>query len=144
LGYYKIDYITNFGICQAILGYYLGTIKKDIYMSKNIFGKRLKRLRQERELSQIQLAKLLNCVQTKISKLELNVLEPDLETLEKLSILFEVTTDYLIGISDDITAYNGKKKKTDYEYKYEYKDDYAKVKHTTSQPKKINNKKIQK
>jgi transcriptional regulator with XRE-family HTH domain len=105
-------------------------------MSKTIFGNRLKKLRQDKELSQIQLAKLFNCDQTTISQLELSKIEPNLETLEKLSILFEVTTDYLIGISDDITAYNGKKKKTDYEYKYEYKYEYAKVKHTTSQPKK--------
>lgn len=64
------------------------------------FKERLKELRLEKELSQIQLAKHLNISQRSVSNWETGVRQPDFETLEKLAKFFAVTTDYLLGISD--------------------------------------------
>lgn len=58
-----------------------------------------KELRKEKGLTQVQLANLLNLDQTTISKWELNKALPDVNTLCKLSSLFDVSTDYLLGLS---------------------------------------------
>ena len=64
------------------------------------FAKRLKELRKEKELLQIDLAKALKTTQRKISYWENEKIEPDLSSLWKLSDYFEVSIDYLIGKSD--------------------------------------------
>ena len=65
-----------------------------------LFSERLVQLRREKGLSQVELAKVLNTTQRRISYMELGKVEPDLSTLVALSSYFEVSTDYLIGIKD--------------------------------------------
>lgn len=65
------------------------------------FGKKLKELRLENNLTQTQLGQLLNVSKANISKYENNQLEPNLDTLNKISEEFNVSIDYLIGT--DIT-----------------------------------------
>ena len=65
-----------------------------------LFADRLKSLRNEKGLSQKELANALNLTQRKISYLETGQLEPDLSTLWKISSYFEVSCDYLIGKSE--------------------------------------------
>lgn len=61
---------------------------------------RLKELRTERRLKQIQMAELLNCTENHYQQIEYgNVNIPSL-TLEQLADFFEVSTDYLLGRSD--------------------------------------------
>lgn len=67
---------------------------------KVLFCERLLQLRKEKALTQLDLAKILNTTQRRISYLEQGKVEPDLTTLVALSQFFEVTTDYLIGIKD--------------------------------------------
>lgn len=67
---------------------------------KILFCERLLQLRKEKALTQLDLAKILNTTQRRISYLEQGKVEPDLTTLVALSQFFEVTTDYLIGIKD--------------------------------------------
>ena len=67
---------------------------------KILFSERLQQLRKEKELSQVELAKVLNTTQRRISYMESGKVEPDLSTLVALSVYFEVSTDYLIGIKD--------------------------------------------
>ena len=62
---------------------------------------RLKDLRIEKGLSQTELSELLGVHQTAVGKYERGVLEPNLNTLKKLSAIFEVSIDYLLGIEDD-------------------------------------------
>lgn len=62
---------------------------------------RIKELRQSLNLTQKELAKKVGFNQTVIGKYERNELEPNLETLKKLSVIFECTIDYIIGHSDD-------------------------------------------
>lgn len=67
---------------------------------KILFSERLGQLRREKGLTQLELAKVLNTTQRRISYMESNKVEPDLSTLVALSNYFEVSTDYLIGIKD--------------------------------------------
>ncbi|MCC0670021.1 helix-turn-helix protein [Clostridioides difficile] len=59
-------------------------------------GENLKRLRKERNLSQEQLAEMLNVSRQAISKWESNKTYPDIENLILLRNLFNVTLDDLI------------------------------------------------
>jgi len=65
-----------------------------------VFPKRLKDLREKSELSQQKLADLLGITQQAVAKWEAGKAEPDTATLLKLSDIFKVTTDYLLGKTD--------------------------------------------
>lgn len=62
------------------------------------FQERLKELRNEKELSQTELAKELKVSQRSISSWETGFRQPDFETLRLIAEYFDVTTDYLLGI----------------------------------------------
>lgn len=62
-----------------------------------MFKERLKQLREERNLTQAQLAKELDLSQGTIGNWERGTREPDFETVKTLADYFEVTTDYLLG-----------------------------------------------
>lgn len=58
---------------------------------------RIKELRQESGISQLELAKKLNIGQGTISNWESGRYEPDIKALQAMSDLFGVTVDYVIG-----------------------------------------------
>ena len=60
---------------------------------------RLKRLRQELGLTQEELAKKLNITRKSISAYETGRATPTPEMLKVIAEFFNVTTDYLLGIS---------------------------------------------
>lgn len=62
---------------------------------------RIKELRLQYGLTQYELAFKLGLNQTAIGKYERGQLEPSIETLKKISTIFECSIDYLIGFSDD-------------------------------------------
>lgn len=57
---------------------------------------RIKELRMTRGMTQKDLAKLLNCAPTAVSKYELEQLGIDSEKINVLCDVFEVTADYLL------------------------------------------------
>ena len=63
-------------------------------------AKRLKHLRENKNLSQRQLAKLLNVAPSTLAMYEVNKREPDFDTLKTIANFFSVSTDYLLGITD--------------------------------------------
>lgn len=65
-----------------------------------MFGQRIKELRQEKGLTQKQLAELLFTTQSTIGKYEREELQPNIEALKKLCKVFEVSSDYILGLSD--------------------------------------------
>ena len=68
--------------------------------SKELFGERLRILRQEKKETQDKLAELLDVTKTQISDMERG---RRTTTVEKLSLLcdhFNVTADYLLGLTD--------------------------------------------
>ena len=68
----------------------------------------MRMFKQERErngLTQSELAELLGVSQQTISKYENGSREPDLENLIRMSKIFHVTTDYLLGLSEPTSTY---------------------------------------
>ena len=59
-----------------------------------------KLLRKEKKLTQSELAKQLDIDQTTVSKWELDKALPDIATLIKLAKFFDVSTDYLLSLSE--------------------------------------------
>lgn len=67
----------------------------------NLFGQRLKELRTQKKMSQKELADLLNMKRENVSNYERGtVTNVSSETISKISDLFNVSTDYLLGRSD--------------------------------------------
>jgi len=62
---------------------------------------RLKEARINKGLTQLQVMKLTNVNHKTLSGYENGVSEPDLETLKILAILYNVSTDYLLGRTND-------------------------------------------
>ncbi|RYM02748.1 XRE family transcriptional regulator [Sporolactobacillus sp. THM7-7] len=64
------------------------------------FAERLRELREEANLKQEDIAKKLNISTSAYGYYEQGRNEPSLDALQTLSVLFDTTTDYLIGTSD--------------------------------------------
>ena len=67
-----------------------------------VFKERLRELRTEKGLNQREFSKILNIAQPTLCRWETGEREPDLATIEKICKYFDVTSDYLIGLSDDL------------------------------------------
>lgn len=61
---------------------------------------RLKYLRENKGLNQTQVASMLGLSQTGYSKYETGENEPSIQTLIALSILYNTSVDYIVGITD--------------------------------------------
>lgn len=68
-------------------------------MYKEIFATRLKAKRDEIGLSQNEVSQLTDIPQAKISKIENGKQEPSLEDLGKLAQLYNVSINWLLGVS---------------------------------------------
>lgn len=64
------------------------------------FGERLKNLRFERKVGQIELAKAIDVSKGIISLWENNLREPKLNNLISLASFFNVSIDYLAGLEE--------------------------------------------
>ena len=64
------------------------------------FAHRLKELRKADAMSQSQLASRVGVAQSNISDWENNVSRPEYENLIKIAEIFDVSTDYLLGLKD--------------------------------------------
>ncbi len=67
---------------------------------KEVFAERLKELRLERGLGQVQLAKELDVGKSVVSLWELGKCEPTLSKLIAMARFFGVSIDYLAGLED--------------------------------------------
>ncbi len=67
---------------------------------KEVFAERLKELRLERGLGQVQLAKALDVGKSVVSLWELGKCEPTLSKLIAMARFFGVSIDYLAGLED--------------------------------------------
>lgn len=68
------------------------------------FGKTLKELRNERNVTQKELAGLVGLSATGYAGYEQGHREPDLKTLVALARFFDVSTDYLLGLKDETSC----------------------------------------
>jgi transcriptional regulator with XRE-family HTH domain len=65
---------------------------------KLTFGEKIKNLREDRDLTQGQLGKLINMTQRKISYIENNKYEPSIDDIRAFCLFFEVSADYLLDL----------------------------------------------
>lgn len=65
-----------------------------------IMGNRIRQLREKRGLTQETLAMELEITQQQVSKYERDITSIKVKTLKKVAVYFNVTTDYLLEISD--------------------------------------------
>ncbi len=70
-----------------------------------MLGKRIKQLREEKDLSQQKLADILGVSQQAVAKWESSKSEPDSAMLMRISNLFNISMDYLFG-KTNIRNYN--------------------------------------
>ena len=69
-------------------------------MKNNTFGQKLKLLRKKRGLTERQLGECLNFSNQFVSFWENGEREPKLDTLIAIAKFFDVSVDYLLGISE--------------------------------------------
>ena len=73
------------------------------------FGKKLRSLRQEKKLSQVELSKKLNVTSQALSQYELGKRIPDAEMIIRIADFFDVSVDYLLDRTNErITVDNMK------------------------------------
>ncbi len=65
-------------------------------------GKRIRKLRMRQKMSQAQLARALKVTPAAISQFESGVRTPTSKALATLAQTLNVSTDYLLGLSEDI------------------------------------------
>ena len=63
--------------------------------------KRIRDLREDRDLTQKEMAKALSCSQQVYSNYELGQRDIPTDILIKLSAFYNVSTDYILGITDN-------------------------------------------
>lgn len=64
------------------------------------FSARLKELRKEKKITQVEMANLLECAENHYQKIEYGQINVPSLTLEFLADYFEVSMDYLAGRTD--------------------------------------------
>lgn len=69
------------------------------------YGDRLAELREDRKWSQKQLSEQLGVTVQTISEYENNKTCPSLEKVVRLALLFDVSIDYLCGLTDELFSY---------------------------------------
>ena len=79
-------------------------------MGLSTLGEKIKELRERLGLSQRELAARLNLGSGTIANYETGNRSPDYQTLQRLADLFNVSTDYLLGRTDDPTPPGAKPK----------------------------------
>jgi transcriptional regulator with XRE-family HTH domain len=62
---------------------------------------RIRDLREDRDLSQAEIAKVIKTTQQQYSKIELGKADISGEKLILLANFYRVSTDYILGITDD-------------------------------------------
>ena len=65
-----------------------------------IIAKRIKELRKEKGITQVELAKAIGISQAIVSQYENSIYEPTASIIVKLADYFGVCTDYLLGRQD--------------------------------------------
>lgn len=72
---------------------------------------RLRDLREDKDLSQKEIAKILNVSQVAYSYYELEKREIDINSLKKLALFYNTSIDYIVGLTNNKEPYQRKKKK---------------------------------
>lgn len=66
---------------------------------------KIRDIREDRDLTQTELSKLLNCTQQTYSRYESGEIAIDIYNLMKLADFYKTSTDYLLGLTEEIKPY---------------------------------------
>ena len=69
----------------------------------------LRGLREDRDLSQAEMAEMLSIAQTTYSDYELGKINVPIDILKKLAVYFDTSIDYLLDFTDEKQPYRRKK-----------------------------------
>lgn len=72
---------------------------------KDILAKRLRKCRDEAGLTQIKVAIYCDITEKAYQNYELGVHEPKVSILARIARLYQVSIDYLVGLTDDPAPY---------------------------------------
>jgi len=72
---------------------------------------RIRDLRNDHDLTQEQVAEILNVKQNTYSQYEIGTVSFPLDAVVKLAVFYEVSVDYLVGLTDEPKPYPRKKKR---------------------------------
>lgn len=110
----KLDHKVGKGYCYYAAEKNLESVLEDIkepeekgkmnIETKQIFAARIKTLRKERGLSQTELAAALDISRTSVNLYESASRVPDITALARYASFFSVTSDYLLGLSENRTV----------------------------------------
>ena len=82
-------------------------------MAKETFGQRLSRIRKEKGFTQNEIADKVGVTSQAVSKWENDLASPDIDILLKLSEIFDISVDELLGKEIKKTVLNDKPSKKD-------------------------------
>ena len=66
------------------------------------FGEKIRNLREDLDINQTELGKAVNMTQRKISYIECGKYEPSIEDIVALCNFFNVSSDYLLGLTKNL------------------------------------------
>lgn len=64
------------------------------------FGEKIRNAREDKDISQMQIAKLIPMNQSNYSKIERNLQEPNLEQLRRICMILNLDPRYLLDLND--------------------------------------------
>ena len=67
--------------------------------------KRIRELREDSDLKQSDIAKIMNTTQQHYSKIENGKAEPKADQIIKIALFYQTTTDYILGLTNISTPY---------------------------------------
>ena len=102
IDYIKLNYRRNGKSKRICLSESEPTIKEGENLFRKKFGERLKIIRNAHMLTQGEVARLLKLSRSAYAYYETGSTEPSLETLVNMSLVFNVTTDVLLGVDDEV------------------------------------------
>ena len=70
---------------------------------------KIRDIREDRDFTQKDIAKVLNCKQQTYSRYETGEITIDIFRLETLANFYNTSIDYLVGLTDEIEPYQKKK-----------------------------------
>lgn len=85
--------------------YVYGIINAEVIILKLQMHLRIRDLREDNDLSQAEMAKLLQCSQQTYSRYESHITEIPLESLIFLAEYYDTSVDYLLGITKQKKPY---------------------------------------
>ena len=92
-----------------------------------MFAERLKELRKDKNMTQVQLAEELGVSKETVAMWEIGKREPNFETLNRLSDIFDKRIDYILGYSNDASSPQFTEEDIDQLGRWEVEDQFREI-----------------